>query len=515
MVSRILGCIILLFSFCAFASCNDEYPVGPEEIVLVPSGLAFESEADLSVAVAYTNAWTVELNDDSWCRIDRRSSFGYDTITLSLKDKTDRAKRSTVLTVASLMNPELSTSITINKPGVDFRASSEKILFEKHSKESTVTFTLSGAWTAELSDNSWCRVDRTSGTGDGEITVSMTVPADSLHKTSILTIASADYPSLPIEIPLAYVPPSHGKLTVLNRASRGKGIDIVILGDGFTSTDFAAGGKWETILERSLSALFRLEPFLTFRDYFNLYAVSAVSNSVQIGSKKPGDTFFGTYYSGDRYIRINNRPKVYNFAREYAPVKSEELAVALLVNDTRYGGTAYFEQSNGIGVSPLNDFYFEYALIHETLGHAFGKLADEYIEYTNAIPETTAAKNMLQKAMYGYYQNVEYTDLPEAFTNAFWKSSLTTGYPGVGVFEGGHTYPSGVWRSSAESIMNGQTGGFNAVSREILVRRIYRQAGLEAEYSLDVFRQYDEINTASPTRQPDPIALPPAWYPPI
>ncbi len=349
----------------------------------------------------------------------------------------------------------------------------------------------------------------------------LTSPADSIPKTTLLTVTSVDHPSLSTAIPIAFYPPAHGRLSILNEATQGAGIDIVILGDGFTSGDFGPGGKWETTLERCREALFHLEPFRSFREYFNLYAISAVSASDRIGVGEAGDTFFGTYYSGDRYIRMNERQKAWAFAAKHAPiaensVAAENLAMSVIVNDTRYGGIAYFEENRGIGISSLHPLYFEYELIHETLGHAFGKLADEYVEFGDSIPGASAQGYVDQKERWGYYQNVEYTDRPQEFANSRWRELYVGGYPGVGLFEGGHTYEFGVWRSSESSIMNGRTGEFNAVSREILLRRIYRLAGREDRYTIDVFREYDRINTAPSTRRAgESIDLPPAGYPPI
>ena len=528
---RMWGRVFLLLSLPFFAACTPNDPfepevvADPEEITLISaSGIVFEPGIDrLSITVAYSRGWMATLNDDSWCSIDKISGNGNDVITVSLKDRTDPATRSTVLTVVSFADPELKSSITIGKSEVAFEISHEKIDFNETLAESGVTITHPGNWTASLSDDSWCRIDRTEGSGDAQIKITITPRARVGNSVSVLTITSVDYPSLNAEIPLTPPTPSaHGRLTVLNKATKGNGIDIVILGDGFTDDDFKAGGKWETTLEKSLTAIFLLEPFRSFREYFNLYAVSAVSATDRIGSGTPGDTFFETYYSGDRFIRSADLQKTFAFASEYTPAGErygamENLIVALIVNDSRYGGTAYFDENSGIGISTLHSLYFDYELIHETLGHAFGKLADEYIEFDGAIPPATANTNGKRKTSLGYYQNVEYTDLPEAFGNSAWRSLYRSGYPGVGIFEGGHTYEFGVWRSSQASIMNSRnTGYFNAVSREILVRLIYRLAGMENLYSLDVFRQYDQINTGPHTRQAaPPINLPPAWYPPI
>ncbi len=335
----------------------------------------------------------------------------------------------------------------------------------------------------------------------------------------------------------------HGELTVLQRATKGKGIDIVILGDGFTENDLEL---WEETLEKCKRSMFLLEPFTSFKEYFNLYAVSAVSAGNEFGMEKPGNTFFGVHKAKNDYLNrppgyamwIVSRQAAYRFAYEHSPVAADkgnmqDLVVGLIINDEEYGGEAFMDRSNatylpapadqlvgfGMGWNTLNPDFFDYLFIHETLGHAFGTLADEYTELEGLIPDNYRERFRRDQDL-GIYLNVSFTGDPAEFVNPVWRALYESGYPGVGIFEGGHHYDFGVWRSSEDSIMNGLQPQFNAVSREIIVRQIYRMAGLEDQYSLDVFLDYDKINIAPTARsrsgQSDPpIALPPAWYPPI
>ena len=64
-------------------------------------------------------------------------------------------------------------------------------------------------------------------------------------------------------------------------------------------------------------------------------------------------------------------------------------------------------------------------------------------------------------------------------------------YPYVGVYEGGYYYASGVWRSEYESVMRSSRDYlyFNAISRELLVKRILELSG--EGYSFEKFLQMD------------------------
>lgn len=60
----------------------------------------------------------------------------------------------------------------------------------------------------------------------------------------------------------------------LNKASVGKGIDIVFVGDGFTAEDMKEGGKWQQSLDTINTYMFEIEPFKSYRNHFNVYAIA-------------------------------------------------------------------------------------------------------------------------------------------------------------------------------------------------------------------------------------------------
>jgi len=65
----------------------------------------------------------------------------------------------------------------------------------------------------------------------------------------------------------------HGKVILLNKASRGKGVNIIITGDGFPSSTMGNGGEFETIINGTMDNIFETEPFKSYKEYFNIYMV--------------------------------------------------------------------------------------------------------------------------------------------------------------------------------------------------------------------------------------------------
>ena len=285
-----------------------------------------------------------------------------------------------------------------------------------------------------------------------------------------------------------------GKVLTLQKASVGKGINIVFLGDGYSDKDMAAGGVYETLMQQAMDEFFAIEPYKTFRNRFNVYAVKAVSKHDRIGegyTTALGSTFGnGTEVKGDL-------TKCYEYALKVPGITdTKNLLIPVMVNTRRNAGTAYMSESLQSSVAFFSSFgnhsdAFSAILQHEAGGHGFAFLADEYVSYDNAVPaEIVDEYNRLYNA-YGWYSNVDFTNNPSKIR---WSAFLSdTRYEKeVGVYEGGALYSSGVWRPSANSMMNEDAPYFNAPSRWAIYKRIMELSGETA--SFDKFLEYDAVN---------------------
>jgi hypothetical protein len=141
-------------------------------------------------------------------------------------------------------------------------------------------------------------------------------------------------------------------------------------------------------------------------------------------------------------------------------------------------------------------------LRHESGGHGFAKLADEY-HYSGAV--SVSDKELIQtRSQYMWYSNVDITSDP---AQVKWAKFLADDrYKNeVGLYEGGFTYMYGVWRPSSNSIMNDNQGGFNAPSRYTIWYRIHKLAyGSSWNGSYEDFATYDAINRKANPTTPGP-----------
>ncbi len=292
-----------------------------------------------------------------------------------------------------------------------------------------------------------------------------------------------------------------GLVYTLQEATEGNGIDIVLLGDGYSDRQIA-DGTYRKVMEDALEYLFVEEPYKSFRHLFNVYMVNAVSLNEGIGV---GSTVFSTYFGEGTYVGGDDN-KVFAYAMQAIPdTHMDKAMIVVMQNSTNYAGTCWMygpesgDYGNGLSISyfPVGSDgeAFKQVLNHEACGHGFSKLDDEYAyEYMGAITaEDIESRKSIEP--YGWWKNTDTTSDPAQVKWAHFLTDDRYANDGLGVFEGASTYWTGVWRSTDNSIMRYNTGGFNAPSREAIYYRIHKLAyGDGWVYDYEDFVEYDAIN---------------------
>lgn len=132
---------------------------------------------------------------------------------------------------------------------------------------------------------------------------------------------------------------SDKKVRVLQTAKLGKGLPIVLMGDGFIDTEIN-DGTYDAVMDKAFENLFTEEPIKSLRDYFNVYAVTAVSKHNIFGTGY--ETALGCELAGGNSTGISGED---NAVQRYVQCvdnidMSETLAVVIL-NSPAYAGTTY------------------------------------------------------------------------------------------------------------------------------------------------------------------------------
>lgn len=311
-----------------------------------------------------------------------------------------------------------------------------------------------------------------------------------------------------------------GEVVVLQKATEGNGIDIVMMGDGYSDRQIEAGYYLDD-LTRAVEMLFTEEPYKSFRHLFNIYVVKCVSrNEGIVEGREWGSTAFNckfdsysTQIKGDEWVPYDYADKAIDEERQ------KEMMAIVILNSMNYGGTCYMVEpedypndsncwGNGRSISYFSlcgdDDILRKLILHEAGGHGFAKLADEYFSSGSGSVSSGDYYDGKYFENYGWYRNVDYVfEEGETIdeTNVKWHHFLEDeryAYDGLGVFEGAYTYAKNAYRPTDISIMRHNEGGFNAPSREAIYIRLHKLAyGNSWEYDYEDFVAYDAINRKS------------------
>lgn len=294
-------------------------------------------------------------------------------------------------------------------------------------------------------------------------------------------------------------------VTVLQEATEGNGIDLVFLGDGFSDRKIA-DGSYSAVVMDAMESWFSIEPYKTLRNMFNVKMIDVVSLNEGFGDGV--NTALSTYWLGNTTVGGNDATVVEYVLRAVPEERFDDCVAVVLMNSSLYAGTAsYFEPAKesdwcsgfSIAYFPAYTDYLAYLVRHEAGGHAFAKLADEYVLDEGRIDNESIQNTQRVTETYGWYKNVDFTDDPSLVRWRYFLEDERYAQEDVGIFEGAYYYGQGAFRPSFDSIMNSdREGGFNAVSREAIWYRAHKAAyGPDWEYSYEDFVAYDAVNRTS------------------
>ena len=297
-----------------------------------------------------------------------------------------------------------------------------------------------------------------------------------------------------------------GDVLTLHTATKGNGVDLVFLADCYDAKDIATGAYLYDVKE-AYGYYFDVEPYKTYKDYFNVYTVFGESDDSGMGTVNTiRDAKFGSQYS---LAGISpNFETCYEYAAKAdANIIPGQTLIVMVENTTEYGGICYmWGDGSAVACCPKSAYAYPYdfrgIVQHEAGGHGFGKLADEYI-YHNAFIQSCDCiccehlDGLLGGKALGWYRNLEITgDVHEVgWSHLIFHPQYSNV---VDVYEGGYFHTRGVYRSEPTSCMNNNIPYYSAISRQAIVERIMDYAG--EEFSLEDFYAKDSDEFGSTTK---------------
>ncbi len=368
----------------------------------------------------------------------------------------------------------------------------------------TLVINAEGAWEV-ASKPDWCEVSPSSGSKKTEVTLTINAMAKGSADRDgkiVFRLKDKDYTH---ECSVSQYNYEYGEdeWITLQKATKGNtgGINIVLLGDGYNAKDIA-GGEYLANIKQEVEYFFGIEPYKTYRDYFNVYTAMPLSTESGVGTVNTIKyNRFNTTFTGGVGLKADY-DEIFAYSLNAPTVTKENLDQTLIIivpNSTDYGGICQMWFSGAaIAFCPLSTYGYPLdsrgVIQHEAGGHGFGKLGDEYI-YHNAfidacgcsccghVLELSGAKSL------GWYDNLELTG---KMHSVGWSHLIFDDRYSdiVDIYEGGYMHNRGVFRSESNSCMNNDIPYYSTISRESIVKRIKRYAG--EEYSFEDFVKNDK-----------------------
>jgi hypothetical protein len=254
--------------------------------------------------------------------------------------------------------------------------------------------------------------------------------------------------------------------------------NLVVMGDGYTAAELP---KFRAQVDKHLNVLWSIEPFRSYRNYFNVYAVeipspeSGVDCDPSLTSPKVDTPLQMGFWGGcnpgsvQRLLTVSSTA-----AAQYADLvpgtSAANRQILAIGNSDTYGGAGgiYATASGGNALSAL--------ITPHELGHSLGGLQDEYDYYVRgqrgapydgseptSIHHTLLTEQQMRDQQKKWFQ---------------WLGEPSESGGTIGRYEGGMYAGSGIWRPSRHSMMKALGYYFDQVSRERMTQRISSRANL-------------------------------------
>ena len=504
MENKISRLILILFIGLTVLSCSREekavIEIDKAEIYLA------NDETEVQLIVTSNVSWTGSLNGDKEGIQCSPSNGEAGTTQVSIKASPNATiqNRNASLTITG---GGATTTVQIKQSPLTFVVAPQSLEFKPDATSHELTITSDVSWKIKgKSWPEWMDVSPLSGKDNENIQVKV-IDNDKRNNTSFTL--SFEYSGQQVSVPVSIKVESYedGSYTVYQTSKKAHPIKLIITGDGYLPSHFNYGGLFDRNANEAIEALFSIEPYKTYREYFSVYKIAAFSKETGISSEVDNiqkNTVFSSRLTGGTGIECDYK-KVFSYALLPPDITETDLtntSICVIINENIYAGTCYMI-SNGKSIAmipvshPEESYYtieFPNVVRHEFGGHGFGRLADEYIVYDTNIPDEEK-ENLLAWQEYNYNLNVSpyYTKEKVPWSRFIGKPE----YPQVNIFEGGQYYAQGVTRSEDISCMDDNRSYFNTQSRYLIVERILQVAG-EGDLTYQKFFDKDVQKTPPP-----------------
>ncbi|WP_344149098.1 M64 family metallopeptidase [Kribbella yunnanensis] len=254
--------------------------------------------------------------------------------------------------------------------------------------------------------------------------------------------------------------------------------NLIVMGDGYTATDLP---KFREQVDKHLNVLWSIEPFKSYRNYVNVYAVeiaspqSGVDCDPNLTSPKVDTPLNMGFWGGcnpnsvQRLLTVSSTAAI-SYADLVPGTTASNRQILAIGNSDTYGGAGgtYATASGGNALSAL--------ITPHELGHSLGGLQDEYDYYARGDRGAPYEGPEPSSIHHSLLTEQQMRDQQQKWFRWLGEPSESGGT--IGRYEGGMYSGSGVWRPSRHSMMKTLGYYFDQISRERMTQRISSRANL-------------------------------------
>jgi uncharacterized repeat protein (TIGR02543 family) len=163
-----------------------------------------------------------------------------------------------------------------------------------------------------------------------------------------------------------------GEVLEYQRATKGAGVDIVIVNDAFNKKEMEVGGVWDTTAIEIAELFFKMPVIRDYREYFNIYILMRVS---------PKSGLFRLY--NNNYVNLARGPDIFGSLitamPQIGPGKGETVSVIAAYNGFAGGFMTKRTYPYAVYQFCTSEPNFPGWMMHEFMGHAFTAFGDQYL----------------------------------------------------------------------------------------------------------------------------------------
>lgn len=515
----------LLLPGCKDDDLNGSLSFSEDNLLLKAAG------DTMVVAVTAGSDWKAESQAD-WCTVEKESA---EKLIVRVAPSDDIYERGTAVKITCADNV---FRLAVRQEPMVFEIADEKksLDFEKYETINVLKIRTNMSWKVEIADTTgWLQVADTAGSGDTELVFTV---SDNSQKAERATTVRLRYGVRSLKLTAnqkgglradGHTRKHYGERELEN------GYNLIFLSEGFIKEELIAEtGVFDQAVDEACEFLFNMEPYKTYKEYFNVYSVACVSKERGVALKDGAsmNTAFSGIYDSNEVAYYVSREMAWYYALKVpgmtAGVLQKNTCVVVLVNDDRYGGNTYWlSDGRALSVVPLNRDTqlpggFTNIFLHEVGGHGIGKLADEW---SDDVPITAGIKQFLTDRINidKYCWNIGLPHKKLAITKptmVLTYQTYASAYTGIiGCYDGGFGFVSDsdaennllcIVHSEEKSCMIDHLPYFNVASRYCIVQQILTRIG--EEFSSTIFKENDkyEIPEAQPVSD-RPRLMKPIW----